>query len=118
MSMPWIYATAFAASAAVLYGAIRVLAARPKGSPEAGADSDVASLRVVTRTRVGIGRTLVLVEVDGRRLLLGSTKEQWSALADLGRTRASQSEGEIYEGIEDELLRASVSAARHRRMRS
>lgn len=118
MSMPWIYATAFAVSAAVLYGAARALSARPKGSPEAGGDLDVASLRVVTRTRVGIGRTLVLVEVDGRRLLLGSTKEQWSALADLGRTHASASEEEIHDGIEHELLRASESAARHRRMRS
>lgn len=118
MSMPWIYATAFAVSAAVLYGATRVLTARPKGSPEPGAAEDEASLRVVTRTRVGIGRTLVLVEVDGRRLLLGSTKDQWSALADLGSAHAPQSEEAIYDGIEQELLRASESAARHRRMRS
>lgn len=114
MSMSWIDATAFAVSAAVLYGAIRVLMSRPKGSP----NPDDAELRVVTRTRVGIGRTLVLVEVDGRRLLLGSTKEQWSALADLGRTQASDSgEDPFGATIEEELLRASESA-RHRRLRS
>jgi flagellar biogenesis protein FliO len=113
MSFPWIYATAFAVSGAVLYGATRVLSARPKGSP----NPDEAELRVVTRTRVGIGRTLVLVEVDGRRILLGSTKEQWSALADLGRAGATDPDEAVYATIEEELKRASQSA-RHRRMRS
>lgn len=112
MSMPWIYATAFAVSAAVLFGAVRFLSGRPKGS----ASQEDTSLRVVTRTRVGIGRTLVLVDVEGRRLLLGSTRDQWTALADLGRLRASETE-EVFADIEDELQRAS-DAARHRRMRS
>ena len=111
MSLPWIYATAFAVSAAVLFGAIRFLSGRPKGSA-AGPDP---SLRVVHRTRVGIGRTLVLVEVEGRRLLLGSTRDQWTALADLGRLRAAEAE-DVFAEIEDELHRAS-EAARHRRMR-
>lgn len=114
MSMPWIYATAFAVSAAVLYGASRVLAARPKGSPEA---EEVLPLHVVSRTRVGIGRTLVLVEVDGRRLLLGSTREHWAALADLGRAPGAATEEDVFEEIEDELNRAS-RAARQRRLRS
>lgn len=110
MSPTWIYATAFAASAAVVFGLIRVLS-RPKGSPGAS-----EPLRVVTRTRVGSGRSLVLVEVEGRRLLLGSTREQWSALADLGRGNASDEEA-AFASIEDELTRASESA-RHRRLRS
>ncbi len=110
MSPTWIYAIAFAVSAALVFGVIRVLS-RPKGSPEVE-----GGLRVVTRTRVGVGRTLVLVEVEGRRLLLGSTREQWSALADLGRASASSEETAL-ASIEDELFRASESA-RHRRMRS
>ncbi|HYJ33123.1 MAG TPA: flagellar biosynthetic protein FliO [Candidatus Binatia bacterium] len=114
MTIPWIEATAFAVSAAVLYGASRIFAARPKGSPEA---AEVLPLHVVSRTRVGIGRTLVLVEVDGRRLLLGSTKEHWAALADLGRAPGAATEEEAFEEIEAELLRAS-RAARQRRMRS
>lgn len=114
MSMTWIYVTAFAVSAAVLYGASRVLARRPKGSPDV---EDAAPLQVVSRTRVGIGRTLVLVEVDGRRLLLGSTKEHWAALADLGKAPGAMTEEDVYEEIEGELLRAS-NAARNRRMRS
>jgi len=112
MSMPWIYGTAFAVSAAVLYGAIRLLS-RPKESV-CGPTEDEA-LRVVTRTRVGIGRTLVLVEVDGRRILLGSARGQWSALADLGKTQ--DPEEAVYEEIENELTRASESA-RRRRLRS
>lgn len=109
MSPTWIYAIALAVSAAVVFGVIRVLS-RPKAS------EGNEGLRVVTRTRVGVGRTLVLVEVDGRRLLLGSTREQWSALADLGRASLAGDEAE-FASIENELLRASESA-RHRRMRS
>lgn len=111
MSLPWIYATAFAVSAAVVFGALRILG-RPKGS--AGVDDQ--GLRIVTRTRVGVGRSLVLVEVQGRRLLLGSTREQWCALADLGRARSSEADDAFAE-IEAELTRASESA-RHRRLRS
>jgi flagellar biogenesis protein FliO len=112
MSTPWIFATAFAASAAVVCGALRLLALRPKGSPA----EEEAPLRVVTRTRVGIGRTLVLVEADGRRFLLGSTRDQWCALADLGRAGAAETEA-VMAGIEEELKRAS-DAARHRRLKS
>jgi len=114
MSFPWIDTIAFAVSAAVLYGAVRVVTARPKGSAEVEAP---AELQIVTRTRVGIGRTLVLVEVDGRRLLLGSTRDQWTALADLGRAPGALSEEEVFASIDEELKRASQSA-RQRRMRS
>ena len=102
-----IYATAICAGAAVLFG---WYAFRPRSRD--GKDDD--GLRVVTRTRVGVGRTLVLVEVAGRRLLLGSTRRQWCALADLGSARPNDPD-DVFQGIEDELLRASESAARHRR---
>ena len=103
-----IYATAISAAAAVLFG---WYALRPHSR---GERPDEDGLRVVTRTRVGVGRTLVLVEVAGRRLLLGSTRRQWCALADLGSARAHDSD-DVFQGIEEELLRASESAARNRR---
>jgi len=103
-----IYATAICAAAAILFG---WYALRPHSR---GGRTDEDGLRVVTRTRVGVGRTLVLVEVAGRRLLLGSTRRQWCALADLGSARADDPD-DVFQGIEDELLRASESAARHRR---
>ena len=109
MSTLVIYATAAAVAAALLIG---WFALRPRERRENG-----EGLRVVTRTRVGAGRALVLVEVDGRRLLLGSTQEEWSALADLGRARPSESD-DVFEGIEEELLRASESARHRRWMRS
>lgn len=118
MNLTWIDAIAIAVSAAVVYGVARLFG-RPRGSAAASAgagEADVEALRVVTRTRVGVGRTLVLVEVEGRRLLLGSTREQWSALADLGRVHASEAEA-AYAAIDEELTRAS-EAARHRRLRS
>jgi flagellar biogenesis protein FliO len=108
MSSLLIYATAVSAAAALLAG---WFALRPRR--ESGHD---AALRVVARTRVGVGRTLVLVEVDGRRLLLGSTKEEWCALVDLGSAGRVPSD-DFFRGIEEELLRASGST-RHRRMRS
>lgn len=114
MSFPWIDAIAVTVSAAVLYGSARFLTTRPKGTPETPAPNE---LQIVTRTRVGVGRTLVLVEVEGRRLLLGSTREQWTALADLGRAPGAMSEEEVFASIDDELKRASQSA-RQRRMRS
>jgi flagellar biogenesis protein FliO len=103
-----IYATAVCAATAVLFGWI---AFRPRTR---GGRSDEDGLRVVTRTRVGVGRTLVLVEVAGRRLLLGSTRRQWCALADLGSANPEDPD-HVFQEIEDELLRASESAARHRR---
>jgi flagellar biogenesis protein FliO len=109
MSSLVIYATAAGAALALLIG---WLALRPRSE-----HSSSAGLRVVTRTRVGVGRALVLVEVDGRRLLLGSTREEWSALADLGRARPIESD-DVFEGIEEELLRASESARHRRWMRS
>ena len=103
-----IYATALGAAAAVLVGWFALRPRREHGHDPA--------LRVVARTRVGTGRTLVLVEVDGRRLLLGSTKEEWCALVDLGTAEPIPSD-DFFEGIEEELLRASGST-RHRRLRS
>ncbi len=106
-----ISATARGAAAALLVG---WFALRPRR--ESGHDNDPA-LRVVARTRVGVGRTLVLVEVDGRRLLLGSTKEEWCALVDLGSAEPIPSD-DFFEGIEEELLRASGSTRPRRGLRS
>lgn len=113
MSTLLVYGIAISAAAAVLYGAFRCFGPRSSGVTLPG---EIApELRILTRTRVGVGRTLVLIEVDGRRLLLGSTREQWSALADLGGVRAP---GREFDGIEEELLRASESARLRRGMRS
>jgi flagellar biogenesis protein FliO len=106
-----IYATALGAAGALLAG---WFAFRPRRESGQGQDP---SLRVVARTRVGTGRTLVLVEVDGRRLLLGSTKEEWCALVDLGTAEPIPSD-DFFEGIEEELLRASGSTRTRRRLRS
>jgi len=111
MSSLLIYATALGAAAAMVIG---WFAARPRREPGHGRDS---GLRVVARARAGVGRTLVLVEVDGRRLLLGSTKEEWCALADLGSARPFESD-DFLEGIEEELLRASEPSRHRRRLRS
>ncbi len=91
MSSLVIYATAAAVAAALLIG---WFALRPRARRENG-----EGLRVVTRTRVGVGRALVLVEVDGRR------------------ARPAESD-DVFEGIEEELLRASESARHRRWMRS
>ena len=66
---------------------------------------------MLTRTPMGRGRQLVVVEVEGRRLLLGSTRSQWCALADLGRG-ATRQEQEAFDSIESELARA-VNASRY-----
>ena len=109
MSPNLVTAIAAFAAAAVLFG---WFAFRPRRRVGPGDE-----LRVVTRTRVGVGRTLVLVEVDGRRLLLGSTRDQWCALADLGTARSTDPD-DVFEGIEEELLRASEAGRIRRRLRS
>ena len=112
MNSIFVTGTAVAVAAALLFGAARWLWRRSStGGPRFGMpDPDV---QVLSRTRVGIGRTLVIVEVEGRRLLLGSTRAQWCALADLG-TAKSHSDEEALEGIDAELARA-VQATRYRR---
>jgi hypothetical protein len=114
-----VYGTALAVAGIVLYGAVRYFWRRPAPGlhldpsidPEFGPPPP--EVMVLGRTRVGVGRSLLIVEVEGRRLLLGSTPQHWSALADLGAARH-------HDGLEDadsidaELSRA-VEASRQRR---
>jgi flagellar biogenesis protein FliO len=112
MNSMFITGTALAVAAATLYGAMRWIWGR-NGKDSARFGLPDPDVQVLSRTRVGIGRTLVVVEVEGRRLLLGSTQAQWCALADLG-TAKSRGEEETLEGIDAELARA-VQATRYRR---
>lgn len=98
--------TAVLVAAAILYGAARTFGRRARSDEDPMFGPPPPDVQVLSRTRVGIGRTLVIVEVDGRRLLLGSTKEQWCALADLG-TAADHDEAAIYDGIDAELARVA-----------
>ena len=112
MNSIFVTGTAVAVAAALLFGAVRWLWRHSaSGEPRFGVPEP--DVQVLSRTRVGIGRTLVIVEVEGRRLLLGSTKAQWCALADLG-TAKSRAEEEALDGIDAELARA-VQATRYRR---
>ena len=111
MSSILIYVTAVAVAVVSLYGIGRAFGRRPEEEdPTFGPPPE---LRVLTRTSMGRGRQLVVVEVEGRRLLLGSTRSQWCALADLGRGSAQQ-EQEAFDSIDSELARA-VNATRYRK---
>jgi len=111
-----VYATSLSVAGLVLYGAVRYFWRRPS---VLRADIDPAygppppEVLVLGRTRVGIGRSLLIVEVEGRRLLLGSTSQHWTALADLGASRLRHDALES-DSIDAELARA-VEASRQRR---
>jgi flagellar biosynthesis protein FliO len=112
------YAIAIVAAALTIYGAIRFFGRRSTPAPEEilepASTREEGELEVLSRTRVGLGRSLVLVRFEGRRILLGVTKGQWTALADLGRSLpADQGPG---SSIEAELNRA-LNADRQRRGR-
>ena len=117
-----VYTIAAAVAAVTLLGAVRLLGHRRHGGAlgtEADAhapraDAAAPRLNVLARTQVAHGRTLVVVEVDGRRLLLGSTRSSWTALADLGRAIPSRESAESGDAIEAELNRA-INSARFRR---
>lgn len=114
-----VYATSLAVAGVILYGAVRYFWRRPAPGalldpgyePEFGPPPP--EVMVLGRTRVGVGRSLLVVEVEGRRLLLGSTPQQWSALADLGAARR-RGDLERADSIDAELSRA-VEASRQRR---
>jgi flagellar biogenesis protein FliO len=108
-----VYGTAIAVAALVLYGALRAFWRRPGSAQDPAFGPPPPDINVVGRTRVGIGRSLVLVDVQGRRLLLGSTSRQWTALADLGAARHA-ADDETDGAIEMELARA-IEASRQRR---
>jgi len=108
-----IYALAAVVAGATLFGAIRLFGHRRAADEETEADAVAPRLLVLERKRVGLGRTLVIVEAEGRRLLLGSTQQTWTALADLGPAEGVRS-GEPGDLIDEELDRA-LSSRRFRR---
>ena len=110
MTSAWVYAIAALAAAATIYGAIRFFGQRVAGASE---DPEEGHLEVLSRTPVGLGGSLVLVRFEGRRILLGVTRGQWTALADLGRSPLGS--GEL-SAIDAELNRA-LEADRLRRGR-
>jgi hypothetical protein len=117
MNAALVYGIAAGVAAATLFGAIRLFGRRPSAAEGTEADADSGApgphLQVLTRKRVGFGRSLVIVEADGRLLLLGSTRDQWTALADLGRAKHRKA-GDVTDPIDAELDRA-LNASRFRR---
>ena len=124
-----VYAVAGMAAVCTLFGAVRLFGRRPAEpatalvrrdprSPDVRLperEAEESPLEVVSRTRVGYGGELVLVRFEGRRILLGVTRGQWTALADLGRT-AEQKHQDTLSVIDAELNRA-LHADRMRRGR-
>jgi flagellar biogenesis protein FliO len=110
-----VYAISLAVAGLVLFGAFRYFWRRPADGMGLGTQfgPPPPEVLVLGRTRIGIGRSLFIVEVEGRRLLLGSTTQHWTALADLGAAQPL-AEGEPLDVIDAELARA-VEASRLRR---
>jgi hypothetical protein len=127
MNADWVYAVAALAAACTLFGAVQLFGHRPgsvEGGRRAGSGADPASsgaepddsqLEVLSRTPIGFGGSLVLIRFEGRRILLGVTRGQWTPLADLGRTPAQQNMDALSK-IDAELNRA-LHADRLRRGR-
>lgn len=116
MNPTFAYAVAVAIAAATLYGIARAFGRRDAESEEIafGSPSDI---QVISRARLGRGRVLVVVEVDGKRLLLGSTSSQWTALADLGSVGATVAVSDDPFGPIDAELARAIQASRSRRGR-
>src|SRR6185312_11866270 len=112
MSATLVYATAIAVAAVAFLGVTRVFSRRGEQDEVVTTDAP-PEIRVLTRARMGRGRTLVVVEVEGRRLLLGSTREQWCALADLGAASLATDE-DPFAPFDAELARA-MQATRYRK---
>lgn len=113
MSPVLAYALAAAVAGCTLFGAIHLFGRRRAAAEETEADAESPRLLVLDRKRVGLGRTLVVVEAEGRKLLLGSTRHTWTALADLGPAEAGH-RGEPGDLIAEELNRA-LDSRRFRR---
>ncbi len=112
MNAGLVYAIAALAAAATIYGAIRLFGQRARG---AGAEPGDSRLEVMSRTPIAFGGSLVLVRFEGRRILLGVTHGQWTALADLGRASGASDSKEI--SIIDAELNRALTADRIRRGR-
>jgi hypothetical protein len=111
MSFAFTYAIALLAAALTIYGAFRLFGRRSASPAAEDLPASPAAaegeLEVLSRTRVGFGRSLVLVRFEGRRILLGVTKGQWTALADLGRSPiAGQEPGSVIEAELNRVLNA------------
>jgi hypothetical protein len=129
MNASFVYAIAGMAAVCTLFGAVRLFSRRSTEPTTAivrrdpGAsdvvpgerEEEESTVEVVSRTRVGYGGELVLVRFEGRRILLGVTRGQWTALADLGRT-TEQKHQDSLSAIDAELNRA-LHADRMRRGR-
>jgi len=111
MNAGLVYTVAGIAAVSTLFGAIRFFGRR--GRAEGAAEE--SRLEVLSRTPVGLGGSLVLVRFEGRRILLGVTRGQWTALADLGRGASPQRQDPL-ASIDAELNRA-LNADRLRRGR-
>jgi flagellar biogenesis protein FliO len=116
VSATFTYAIALAVFFVVMYGIARTLNRR---LPE---EEDVsfgppAEIKVLSRATLGRGRDLVIVEVEGRRLLLGSTRSEWAALADLGAVGAAGGAADPFAPLDAELARA-IQSTRTRRGRN
>ena len=109
----FVYATSLSVAALVFYGAVRYFWRRPTVENESSFGAPPPEVLVLGRTRIGVGRSLLIVEVEGRRLLLGSTTHHWTPIADLGVARDRDHDGSA-DSIEAELSRA-VEASRQRR---
>ncbi len=121
MNSLFVYAVAALAAASTLYGVVRFLARRaasggvaPHRDAEAPQRDAASGLEVLGRTRMGMGRALVVVQFENRRILLGVAAGQWTALADLGRAPGEQDAP--VSTIEAELNRV-MNADRFRRGR-
>jgi flagellar biogenesis protein FliO len=112
MSATLVYAIAIGIAAVGFMGATRVFSRRGEAEEVVTPDAP-PEIRVLTRARMGRGRTLVVIEVEGRRLLLGSTREQWCALADLGAASLTAEE-DPFAPFDAELSRA-MHATRYRK---
>ena len=110
----FVYATSLAVAGAVLYGGFRYFRRRPANAAprDTSFGPPPPEVQVLGQTRIGVGRSLFIVQVEGRRLLLGSTTRHWTALADLGAAR--HSDDEPVDAIDAELQRA-LEVSRQRR---
>jgi flagellar biogenesis protein FliO len=114
MSPTFVYGVAIAAAAVAIYGILRAWSRREEEAEEAASENGPPpEIRVLSRMRMGRGRQLVVVEVEGRRLLLGSTRSEWCALADIGSS-ASKPADDPFAQFDAELSRA-MQATRYRK---
>ena len=85
-SVAWRILVVFLLLFAGLYGLRRWMSGLTAGSPQRG------GLRVVDSLTVGPQRHLLVVEVEGRQFLIGSTPQTVTFLTELGGARAGARE--------------------------